>query len=168
MGRIQSNIGLSNGNGYSTDDRSTVIDLVRSSSSFGSSRQGLSSQQVVLNELTALVLGVQMQTNRLGTKANISSVTSTSSAPEVIKVTTSGTPPTGSYAIQAIQTAQTSAAASNAFTSVSDKLEAGELVIRTADLSTVRHSLLNYEVEVVSRAARFRSPIAAERVARSI
>jgi flagellar hook-associated protein 2 len=131
MGRIQSNIGLSTG----TDIQKTIDQLLSISSRprdrLESRIKAFQGQQLAINELTALVIGVQLQGTRLGTAANLSSLTATSSASDVLKVATTGTPATGNYSVQTLQTAQTSAAASNTFTSASDTVQAGELVVRT-------------------------------------
>ncbi len=131
MGRIQSNTGLTTG----FDIQGTVNKLIALSSQ---PRQRLEArikdykaEAVAIGELTALVLGVQIQSDRLGSKTNLNSVTATSSAPDILKVNSSGSPITGNYTVQSIQTAQTSAAASNSFTSVDDTVQAGELVVRT-------------------------------------
>ncbi len=131
MGRIQSNTGLTTG----FDIQGTVNKLISLSSQpkvrLEARIKDFKAEAVAIGELTALVLGVQLQSDRLGSKSTLNSVTATSSAPDVLKVNTSGSPITGSYTVQTIQTAQTSAAASNSFTSVDDTVQAGELVVRT-------------------------------------
>lgn len=131
MGKIQSNIGLTTG----LNIQSTVDQLLAISAQPRDRLQvrvkALQAQQVAINELTALTIGVQLQSDRLGKAANLSSTTATSSKSDILAVTTSGTPTTGSYSVQTLQTAQTSTASSNPFTSSSDTLQAGELVVRT-------------------------------------
>jgi flagellar hook-associated protein 2 len=131
MGRIQSNTGLTTG----FDIQGTVNKLISLSSQpklrLEARIKDYKAEAVAIGELTALVLGVQIQSDRLGNKTTLNSVTATSSASDVLKVNTSGNPITGSYNVQTIQTAQTSSAASNSFTSVDDTVQAGELVVRT-------------------------------------
>jgi len=144
MGRIQSNIGLVSG----VDIQKTVDQLLGVSSQPRDRLQNriksFQSEAVAIGELTALVLGVQLGTDRLGQKTNLNSVSASSSASDVVKVSTFGTPAVGTYSVQTIQTALTSAAASNNFTSVDDTVQAGELVVRTGgfvDSSTLLSDL---------------------------
>ncbi len=131
MGRIQSSVGLITG----TNIQSTVDQLIALSGQTRDRAQirikSYQSQQVAVNELTALVIGVQLQSDRLGSASGLKSTTATSSKSDVLKVRTTGSPVAGEYAVKTIQTAQTSAAASNAFTSSTDKVEAGDFVVRT-------------------------------------
>ena len=131
MGRIQSNIGLTTG----LNIQSTVDQLLAISAQPRDRLQvrvkAYQAQQVAINELTALTIGIQLQSDRLGKAANLSSTTATSSKSDVLSVSSSGTPTAGNYSIQTLQTAQTSTASSNPFTSASDTLQSGELVVRT-------------------------------------
>ena len=131
MGRIQSNIGLTTG----LNIQSTVDQLLAISAQPRDRLQvrvkAFQAQQVAINELTALTIGIQLQSDRLGKTANLSSTTATSSKSDVLSVSSSGTPTAGNYSIQTLQTAQTSTASSNPFTSASDTLQSGELVVRT-------------------------------------
>lgn len=131
MGRIQSNIGLTTG----IDIQGTVDKLMAISQQpvdrLKTRIQSFKSQQVVVNELTALVIGIQLQTDKLGKVSGLTSLTSASSKTDVVSVTSSGTPSVGSYSVQTIQTAQTATASSTPFTSASDTLQAGDFVVRT-------------------------------------
>lgn len=131
MGRIQSNIGLTTG----IDIQSTVDQLVAVSAQPRDRLQAriksFQSQQVAVNELTALVIGIQLQTDKLGKVANLTSTTASSNKTDVLTVTASGTPIAGSYAVRVLQTAQTATASSASFTSASDTLSAGDFVVRT-------------------------------------
>ena len=131
MGRIQSNIGLITG----LNIQSTVDQLLAVSAQPRVRLQvrikAFQAQQVAVNELTALTIGIQLQSDRLGKAANLSSTSATSSKADVVAVSTSGAPTAGNYSVQTLQTAQTSSASSNPFTSASDTLQAGELVVRT-------------------------------------
>jgi flagellar hook-associated protein 2 len=131
MGRIQSNIGLTTG----IDIQSTVNQLIAISKQpidrLQTRIKGYQSQQVAINELTALVIGVQLQTDKLGKVAGLTNTTAASSKSASVSVTTSGTPSVGNYSIQTIQTAQTATASSTPFTSESDVLQAGDFVVRS-------------------------------------
>ncbi len=131
MGRIQSNVGLTTG----LNIQSTVDQLLAISAQPRDRLQvrikAFQSQQVAINELTALTIGIQLQSDRLGKAANLSSTSATSNKSDVLAVSTSGTPVAGNYSVQTLQTAQSSTASSNPFTSASDTLQAGELVVRT-------------------------------------
>ncbi len=131
MGRIQSNVGLTTG----LNIQSTVDQLLAISAQPRDRLQvrikAFQSQQVAINELTALTIGIQLQSDRLGKAANLSNTSATSNKSDVLAVSTSGTPVTGNYSVQTLQTAQSSTASSNPFTSSTDTLQAGELVVRT-------------------------------------
>ena len=131
MGRIQSNIGLTTG----LNIQSTVDQLLAISAQPRDRLQvrikAFQSQQVAINELTALTIGIQLQSDRLGKAVNLSTTSATSSKSDVLAVGTSGTPVVGNYSVQTLQTSQSSTASSNPFTSSSDTLQAGELVVRT-------------------------------------
>ncbi len=131
MGRIQSGVGLTTG----LDIQKTVEQLINVSAQPRDRLQlrikSFQSQQIAINELTALTIGIQLQSDRLGKAANLTSTSAASSKPDVLAVSATGSPVPGSYAIQTLQTAQTSTASSNPFTSASDVLQSGELVVRT-------------------------------------
>jgi flagellar hook-associated protein 2 len=141
MGRIQSNVGLTTG----IDIQKTVDQLMAVSGRPRDALQvrikGLQAQQVVLNELTALVVGVQLQSDRIGNASNISTVAVASSKTDVITATVSGTPIAGNYPVQSIQTAQTATAASSPLGSASDTVQSGEFVVRTGGFIDSSQSL---------------------------
>ena len=107
MGKIQSNIGLISG----IDIQSTVDKLLAVSAQPRDRLQtrikGFQSQQAAINELTALTIGIQLQSDRLGKASNLSTTTPSSSKPDIISVATTGTPVPGNYSVQTLQTAQT-------------------------------------------------------------
>lgn len=131
MGRIQSNVGLITG----IDIQKTVDQLIAVSAQprdrLENRVKGLQGQQVAVNELMALVIGIQLQTDRIGNASNLSTTTATSSKPDVLTAVNSGNPAPGNYSIQTLQTAQTATASSNSFTSASDTLQSGDFVVRT-------------------------------------
>jgi flagellar hook-associated protein 2 len=131
MGRIQSNVGLSTG----LDIQKTVDQLMSISQRPRDAQlnrvKALQSQQVALNEITALVVGLQLQTDRIGNPSTISTSTVSSSKSDVISASVSGTAVPGNYKLQVVQTAQSSTASSGPLSSSSDTLQAGEFVVRT-------------------------------------
>lgn len=131
MGRIQSNVGLTSG----IDIQKTVEQLLSLSAQPRDRLQtrikSFQAQQVSINELTALTIGIQLQSDRLGKASNLSTTTPSSSKPEVISVATTGTPTPGNYSVQTLQTAQTATAASSPFSSATDTLQSGEFVVRS-------------------------------------
>ncbi len=131
MGRIQSNIGLTTG----IDIQSTVNQLIGVSKQpidrLQSRIKGFQSQQVAINELTALVIGIQLQSDKLGKVSGLTSTSVASSKPDSLSVVASGTPSAGNYSVQTIQTAQTATASSTPFTSSSDTIQSGDFVVRT-------------------------------------
>jgi len=131
MGRIQSNVGLITG----IDIRKTVDQLIAVSAQprdrLENRVKGFQGQQIAVNELTALVIGVQLQSDRIGNASNLSTTTATSSKTDVLTAINSGSPAPGIYSVQTLQTAQTATASSNSFTSATDTLQAGDFVVRT-------------------------------------
>ncbi|MBM3964127.1 MAG: hypothetical protein FJ308_03535 [Planctomycetes bacterium] len=131
MGRIQSNLGLTTG----LDIAGTVDKLMAISAQPRDRLQtrikGLEAQQVAVNELTALVIGAELQNNKLGNAASLATTSVSSSRTDTITATSNGTPIAGTYVTRAVQMAQTSSASSNVFSSTSDTLQAGEIVVRT-------------------------------------
>ncbi len=145
MGRIQSNIGLITG----TDIAGTVDKLISLSAiprnRLQSQVESLRNQQVSVGELTALVIGVQLQSTRIGASANLSSVNLSSSDDKIIKATSTGSPTPGTYSIRTIATAQNSSQISTSFGSTAEKLTAGKVEVITggfldasAQLDTLR------------------------------
>lgn len=131
MGRIQSNIGLTSG----IDIAGTVDQLMKISARpmemLQSRVKNLQTQQVAYNELTALVIGVQLQTNRIGLPASFNTTKAASSKSDIVSAKVSGTAAAGNYNVHVLQTAQTATAASNVLTNASSTLQTGELVVRS-------------------------------------
>lgn len=131
MGRIQSNIGLSSG----IDIAGTVDQLMKISARpmemLQARVKNLQTQQVAYNELTALAIGVQLQSNRIGLPATFNTTKATSSKTDIVSAQISGTATAGNYNINVLQTAQTATAASNVLTNASSALQAGDFVVRS-------------------------------------
>lgn len=131
MGRIQSNVGIVTG----IDIQSTIEQLMAVSSRpktlLENRVAGLKAQQVALTELTALIVGVQLQSDRLGLANSLNTTTATSSRPENATVAVSGSPTPGNYSLRVLQTAQTATASSSPIASSTEALPAGEFSIRT-------------------------------------
>jgi flagellar hook-associated protein 2 len=131
MGRIQSNVGIVTG----IDIQSTIEQLMavsaRPRTLLENRVAGLKAQQVALTELTALMVGIQLQSDRLGLASSMNTTTATSSRPENATVAISGSPTPGNYSVRVIQTAQTATASSSPIASSTESLPAGEFSIRT-------------------------------------
>lgn len=131
MGRIQSSTGLITG----IDIAKTVDQLISISAQprvrLENRVKGLQAQQVAVNELTAMVIAVQLQATRLGNASTLESTRVNSSRSEILSATASGNPARGTYVLQSVQTAQSSTATSNPFSSATDAIETGDLVVRT-------------------------------------
>lgn len=131
MGRIQSNIGLTSG----IDIAKTVDQLMTVASKpvdlLSTRVKGLQAQQIAITELTALVVGIQLQSDRIGVASSISTTTATSAKSDVVTAAISGKAVPGNYSVQVLQTAQTATASSAPISSTSELLQAGEFVVRT-------------------------------------
>ncbi|MFN7291195.1 MAG: flagellar cap protein FliD N-terminal domain-containing protein, partial [Pirellula sp.] len=131
MGRIQSNVGIVTG----IDIQSTIEQLMAVSSRpktlLENRVAGLKAQQVAITELTALVVGVQLQSDRLGLATNMNTTTAASSRPETATVALSGSPTPGNYSVRVLQTAQTATASSSPIASSTESLPSGQFSIRT-------------------------------------
>lgn len=131
MGRIQSNIGLTSG----IDIAKTVDQLMTVASKpvdlLNTRVKGLQAQQVAITELTALVVGIQLQSDRIGVASSIATTTANSAKPDVVTAAISGKAVPGNYSVQVLQTAQTATASSAPISSTSELLQAGEFVVRT-------------------------------------
>jgi len=131
MGRIQSNVGLASGiNITSTVDQLMAVSS-RSRTALETRVKGLQSQQVAINEITALVIGIQLQTDRIGSAPSFSTNAVSSAKSDIVSAAISGAPAQGNYSVRVLQTAQTATASSAPLTSSSDTLLAGDLVVKT-------------------------------------
>ena len=131
MGKIQSSVGLTSG----IDITGTVDQLMKISARpmelLKSRVQTMQAQQVAFNELTALVIGIQLQTDRIGLASSFATTKAASSKSDIVSARVSGTATAGNYNVHVLQTAQTATASSNVLSQASDKLQAGEMVVRT-------------------------------------
>ncbi len=131
MGRISSNVGLITG----TNITSTVEQLLKISAiprdRLSAQVKSLKSEQVVVNELAALVIGVQLQTTRLGSAGNLSSIDIASSNEDVVTAKATSSPAEGNYQVRTISTAQASSQISTTFQNANSLLSAGKLTVRT-------------------------------------
>jgi flagellar hook-associated protein 2 len=131
MGRIQSNVGLASGiNITSTVDQLMAVSS-RSRTALETRVKGLQSQQVAINEITALVIGIQLQTDRIGSAPSFSTNAVSSAKSDIVSAAISGAPAQGNYSVRVLQTAQTATASSAPLTSSSDTLLAGDFVVKT-------------------------------------
>lgn len=131
MGQIQSSVGLITG--ISIDD--TITKLLAISAQPRDRlivrNKSVQAQQTAVGELLALTIGLQLSSDRLGKTTEFSSLTASSSNKDVLSATASSTASPGTYAFRSIQTSQTASYTSNLFTSSSQALSSGEVVVRT-------------------------------------
>ncbi len=131
MGRIQSSVGLVTG--VAIED--TVNQLIQLSSlsrdRLVSRTDLLQREQVAVAELTAVVVGVQLSTDRLGQASLFSATTVNSSNSSALSATSTGSPQTGSYSFVPVRQAQSQQLTSSVLTSADQTLQAGEVTIHT-------------------------------------
>ncbi|MDX1930144.1 MAG: flagellar filament capping protein FliD [Pirellulaceae bacterium] len=89
----------------------------------------LQNEQVALTSLTALVVGVQLTTDRLGQSSLFTSSTATSSNATALKATVSGTPLPGSHTFVPVRQATAQQLTSTLLGSKDQLVGAGEVVI---------------------------------------
>ena len=131
MGRIQSNVGLASGiNITSTVDQLMAVSS-RSKTALETRVKGLQAQQVAINEITALVVGIQLQSDRIGAASSFTTNAVSSSNSDIVSAAISGAPAQGNYSVRVLQTAQTATASSAPLTSSNDTLLAGDFVVKT-------------------------------------
>lgn len=131
MGRIQSNVGLASGiNITSTVDQLMAVSS-RSKTALETRVKGLQAQQVAINEITALVVGIQLQSDRIGAASSFKTNAVSSSKSDIVSAAISGAPAQGNYSVRVLQTAQTATASSAPLTSSNDSLLAGDFVVKT-------------------------------------
>ena len=131
MGRIQSNVGLASGiNITSTVDQLMAVSS-RSKTALETRVKGLQAQQVAINEITALVVGIQLQSDRIGAASSFTTNAVSSSKSDIVTAAISGAPAQGNYSVRVLQTAQTATASSAPLTSSNDTLLAGDFVVKT-------------------------------------
>jgi flagellar hook-associated protein 2 len=131
MGRIQSSVGLVSG----IDTQSLISQMLSLQAQprdrLSARTQQLQNEQVALTELTALVIGIQISTDRLGLTGDFQKKTATSSQEDVLTATASGSAVPGQYQFKSIQTASTSVSTSNEISGSSSPISSGEILIRT-------------------------------------
>jgi flagellar hook-associated protein 2 len=93
--------------------------------------KGLQAQQVAINEITALVVGIQLQSDRIGAASSFKTNAVSSSKSDIVSAAISGAPAQGNYSVRVLQTAQTATASSAPLTSSNDSLLAGDFVVKT-------------------------------------
>ncbi len=89
----------------------------------------IQAEQLALTSLTALVVGVQLSTDRLGQASLFSSTTATSSSATTIKASVSGSPKPGSHSFIPVRQASAQQLTSSLLTSKEQLVGAGEVVI---------------------------------------
>ncbi|MCA9192783.1 MAG: flagellar filament capping protein FliD [Planctomycetales bacterium] len=131
MGRIQSNIGLITGvNITDTVDQLMAINSIPRDRLSAKSKS-LQDEQLALTELTALVVGVQLSTDRLGQSTLYNTVSVSSSASNTISARNVGSPKPGTYTFTPIKLAQSQQLTSSLFASSDHLVGEGEITIHT-------------------------------------
>ncbi len=131
MGRIQSSVGLVSG----VNIEDTVNKLISLNAiprdRLQSRVTSLQNEQAAVTELTALVVGVQLTTDRLGQSSLYSSTSVASSHTAVLSAKSTGSPRAGNYSFVPVRQAQSQQQTSSLLASSDQKLTAGEVVIHT-------------------------------------
>ncbi len=89
----------------------------------------IQNEQVALTSLTALVVGVQLTTDRLGQASLFSATTATSSNSSALKVSVTGSPKTGSHSFIPVRQASAQQLTSSLLASKDEIVGQGEVVI---------------------------------------
>lgn len=131
MGRIQSSVGLVTG--VAIED--TVNQLIALNAiprdRLISRNAGLQQEQVALTELTTLVVGVELTTQRLGQASLFRASTVESSDSGALTARNVGSPNRGTYSFQPVRTAQAQQLSSSLLASSDQTVGTGEVVIHT-------------------------------------
>lgn len=127
MGRITSNVGLITGIPIEETIKKLLEIQAAPRDRLVSRNEELDKQQVALTELSALLLAFQFTATNLGRPDLFKSRTATSSNPSLLSVTSSGTPPLGTYQFTPLQTVQAHQVLSSGVTSNTATLGAGQL-----------------------------------------
>lgn len=131
MGRIQSSVGLITGvNIQDTVDKLMQLNAIPRDR-LAARNQQIQRQQVAYTELTALVVGVQLTTDRLGQASVFTATRVTSSKTDVLTARSTGSPKPGNYSFTPVRQAQAQQLTSAQFASESQLVGEGELTIRT-------------------------------------
>ena len=129
MAGIQSNNGLVTG----IDIQGTVNQLLNVAAQprtqLANATKQLQNEQVALTLLTALVVGVQLSTDRLGQSNLFTSSNATSSNSTSLKVTVTGSPTVGSHSFIPVRLASAQQLTSTLLGSKDRTVGAGEVVI---------------------------------------
>jgi flagellar hook-associated protein 2 len=131
MGRIQSSVGLVTGlNIQDTVDKLMQLNAIPRDRLVARNQQ-VQREQVAYTELTALVVGVQLTTDRLGQASLYSATRVTSSKTDALTVRSTGSPKPGSYSFTPVRQAQAQQLTSAQFANDKQLVGAGDITIRT-------------------------------------
>lgn len=131
MGRIQSSVGLVTGFQIqdTVDQLMTLNALPRDR--LAARNASLQQEQVAVTELTALVVGVELTTDRLGQSSLFSATSVSSNKSDLLSAVSSGSPKTGTYSFVPVQQAQSQQLTSSLFSSSDQTFSEGEIVLHT-------------------------------------
>ena len=130
MGRIQSSIGLITGIPVQETIDKLLALSARPRVQLENRVKDLKNQKLAVTELTALVIGVELAAQKLGSSSLFSETKVTASDDKVLAATTTGNPVTGSYQYTPIRRAQSHQLLSHGFASKTAPIGAGDLTLQ--------------------------------------
>lgn len=133
MGRIQTNIGLITGIPIADTVEKLMALAARPLDMLVERTNALQDEQVAVTELTALLVAVRYITANLGKSDLFDQREATSSHPDNLAVTMTGTPPKGTYRFTPLRTVQSQQLLSSGFASDSQSLGGGWFSFRFGD-----------------------------------
>ncbi len=131
MGRIQSSVGLISGVPIADTVDKLMALAARPRDILTARNKGLQSQQVAIGELTALTIAIQLATDKLGKSDAFEQLAVSSSRPDSLGASVTGSPAAGTYQFTPIRLASNNQQVSTGFASDSDALGlTGSLTLR--------------------------------------
>lgn len=130
MGKIQTNVGLITGIPIADTVDQLMQFSARPRDMLSNRTNALKAEQLAVTRLSALLVSVQYTATNLGKTALYQQRQATSSNPDVVSVSVSGTPPMGSYQFTPLQTVQSQQFIGTGFSSRSESLGTGTLSFR--------------------------------------
>ncbi|MFZ5829795.1 MAG: flagellar filament capping protein FliD [Planctomycetota bacterium] len=133
MGRIQTGIGLTTGLDISGTVEKLMALAARPKELLEQRTKALQDKQTAITGLSTLLYSIQYLTDNLGKTDLYGKRSVTSSAPDILKATSSGTPALGTYQFTAVRTAQAQQFLGSGVASASDSLGGGSISLRFGD-----------------------------------
>lgn len=144
MGRIQSSVGLVTGVPIADTVNQLMSINAQPRDRLQSRTDQLRQEQVAITELTALVIAVELSSDRLGQKS-LFKATSVTASNTNITARSIGSPKVGSYSFVPVRQSQNQQLTSSVFASADQKFSSGEVVIHSGGFldESVRLDQLN-------------------------